>query len=462
LGRYEEEIDCLDRILADVPGPITVPFRIEKGEALANLDRYQEALECYRAALLLNPKMYSHIFRQVAVALLHLDRIDEAIHIYDAAIRQNTQNRSNLLLVEKGDLLTRVGRFTNAIECFDHALALTPSLPGAWSGKGDALNELGRNEEAMTCYEQAIGIWCGNWSDWHSTSPLALLNLGSLYERAGRNQEAIARYDRSLGILLTRRRTHQALSAYRQVEIIDSKLPELWVRLGVVLERLQQQDKSCACYKHAQSLNPKVSINVQKELDYLGSLVPSSQAPAVQGLPAEGVAAMNRLFDRMRKGEYVQLELGKWKSIVKINPLNLEGLVHIAELLGQLKRSEEQLEYADRALATDEKCVGALNSKGWAYLDLKRYPEAISCFDRLLEIDANSFTTWYSKGVALSKSGCHHEAVSCYDRCLAIDDKSLPSWSNKGGALYNLGRYDEALSCFERALALNRNEGIPG
>ena len=468
LGRYGEEIDCLDRILAADPGRMTFHARIQKGEALANLERYQEALECYEGALSITQSHF-FVFRPMAEALLHLDRIDEAIHCYDAAIAQDKQNvgppgsdplkQSAQLFVEKGQFLNRVGRFSDAIEYFDNAFALGTTAPVGWSGKGDALSELGRKEEAITCYEQAISAWCRNLSDEHSASPGALLNYGSVLERAGRYQEAISRYDRAMGILLSRRSTHQALSAYGQAEIISSKLAELWVRLGVVLERLRQQAKSSACYKRAQILNPKVSINVQKEVDYLMSLVSSSQDRGPRGISAEHLAAINPLLAGAIHSRNCEQELETWKKIVKANAENLNGLVQIAELLGQLNRFEEQVEYADRALVIDRKCVGALNSKGWAYVGLKRYSEAISCFDRLLDIDTNNATTWYSKGVALGVSGRHHEAVSCYDCCLTIDTKFLGSWCNKGASLSSLGRYEEALLCFDRALALNRNEG---
>ena len=42
-----------------------------------------------------------------------------------------------------------LGRYEEAIECFDRALEINPNFAEAWNNKGNVLDELGRYEEAV-------------------------------------------------------------------------------------------------------------------------------------------------------------------------------------------------------------------------------------------------------------------------------------------------------------------------
>jgi tetratricopeptide (TPR) repeat protein len=47
---------------------------------------------------------------------------------------------------------------TEALTCYDQALALDPKGTQAWLGKGCALAQLGRPLEAVDCYDAALGM----------------------------------------------------------------------------------------------------------------------------------------------------------------------------------------------------------------------------------------------------------------------------------------------------------------
>jgi tetratricopeptide (TPR) repeat protein len=53
LGRYQESIDCYDKILSFDPKNSIAWF--DKGASLMRLARYQEALQCLNEALRINP-----------------------------------------------------------------------------------------------------------------------------------------------------------------------------------------------------------------------------------------------------------------------------------------------------------------------------------------------------------------------------------------------------------------------
>jgi tetratricopeptide (TPR) repeat protein len=58
----------------------------------------------------------------------------------------------------KGGTLCTLGRYQEALPCFDHALAINPKDARTWGMKGAALLPLGRFEEAIQCCDRALEI----------------------------------------------------------------------------------------------------------------------------------------------------------------------------------------------------------------------------------------------------------------------------------------------------------------
>jgi len=55
----------------------------------------------------------------------------------------------------KGVAFVDMGKFKEALDCFDKALKLQPNNKHAWLGKGHALERLGKNGEANICFKKA-------------------------------------------------------------------------------------------------------------------------------------------------------------------------------------------------------------------------------------------------------------------------------------------------------------------
>jgi tetratricopeptide (TPR) repeat protein len=53
-------------------------------------------------------------------------------------------------------ILYGFGRYTEAIECYDKALAINPKQDNALFNKGNALDRLEKYDEAIECYDKAI------------------------------------------------------------------------------------------------------------------------------------------------------------------------------------------------------------------------------------------------------------------------------------------------------------------
>jgi len=61
-------------------------------------------------------------------------------------------------LVTKGQSFLKDGKFNDALVFFEQALFLNQDDPDLWNHKGIALRSMGRYEEAMECFNKSLKI----------------------------------------------------------------------------------------------------------------------------------------------------------------------------------------------------------------------------------------------------------------------------------------------------------------
>ncbi|MGH7227389.1 MAG: tetratricopeptide repeat protein, partial [Gemmataceae bacterium] len=86
--------------------------------------------------------------------LFRLDRFQDAIAAYDAALHTEPDNRG--ALYNRGNALFGLRRFTEALACYDAVLRVSPGDAKAHNNRGNALRELGRLQEALESYDHAL------------------------------------------------------------------------------------------------------------------------------------------------------------------------------------------------------------------------------------------------------------------------------------------------------------------
>ena len=91
-------------------------------------------------------------------------------------------------LSNKGLARYNLGRFEDAIACFDTALDINTRYANAWNNKGNALDELGRSEDAIACYNKALDINPRLAEAWY--------NKGNALDNLGRADEAILAFQK--------------------------------------------------------------------------------------------------------------------------------------------------------------------------------------------------------------------------------------------------------------------------
>lgn len=61
-------------------------------------------------------------------------------------------------LVEQGNSLLNEGKFEEALGFFEQALLLDQNNPELWNHKGVALRSIGRYDEAIECFNKSLEI----------------------------------------------------------------------------------------------------------------------------------------------------------------------------------------------------------------------------------------------------------------------------------------------------------------
>ncbi len=158
-----------------------------KGVALGELGKYDEAIKAYNEAIRVNPDLIVAWF-QKGNALHKQGKYDAAIKTYDAAIRLDP--KYPIIWSNKGVSLGNQGRYDEAIKCYDEAIRLDPNSDDAWNNKGNALYKQGKNDEAIRAYDEAIQLDPNNAKAWH--------NKGNAVADQGKYDEAIKVYEKAI------------------------------------------------------------------------------------------------------------------------------------------------------------------------------------------------------------------------------------------------------------------------
>lgn len=79
---------------------------------------------------------------------------------------------------DKGLKLSRLGKYEEAIECFEKAFEIDPEYKDACVIKGIALDILEKGEDAITCYGKALELDSNDTNVWMSKgNTLAYLEI---------------------------------------------------------------------------------------------------------------------------------------------------------------------------------------------------------------------------------------------------------------------------------------------
>jgi tetratricopeptide (TPR) repeat protein len=150
------------------------------------------------------------------------------ISIFELNGSRKLQNKLNGL-ISKGIALEELGKYEEALECFEKALSLDPKHAIAWNNKGASLGILGKHEEALECFEKALSLDPKFAKAWN--------NKGMVLAIFDKMEEAIEANDTAIEL--------------------NPKDGKAWNTKGLFLEKLGKTEPAFKAYEEAFKLGPK-------------------------------------------------------------------------------------------------------------------------------------------------------------------------------------------------------------
>jgi predicted TPR repeat methyltransferase len=126
-----------------------------RGAALADLERYDEALSCQEHVLAAEPQHRAAAFERAALLNL-LGRHGEALRALGELLRHDADHAPSW--IEQGHTLHALNRPLEALVSYERALALDKTSAEAWSQYGGVLKDIGRLGDAALAFGQAIAL----------------------------------------------------------------------------------------------------------------------------------------------------------------------------------------------------------------------------------------------------------------------------------------------------------------
>ncbi|NJD33993.1 MAG: tetratricopeptide repeat protein [Betaproteobacteria bacterium] len=257
LGRPEEALASYDKALALEPD--YAEAHTNRANALKDLKRFDEALAGYDKALALKPGIPETHYNR-GNALSDLKRLDEAVLSYDRALALKPDYAE--ACYNRGNALFGLRRFDEALAGFDRALALKPAYAEAHCNRGNALLDLKRLDEALDSYDRSLALNPGNAE--------ANSNRGNALRELRRPNEALGSYGTALALkpgyaeayngrgnaLNDLGRPDEALASYDKALALDPGYAEAYHNRGNVLLDLKRLDEAVVSYAKALELKP--------------------------------------------------------------------------------------------------------------------------------------------------------------------------------------------------------------
>lgn len=336
----------------------------------------------------------------------------------------------------------RAGRYDDARELFERALAQAPDDPALHSNLGSAWHLQGELDRAFAAHGRALAlVRAANPPD-AAQMAWCHYNLGAVNDALGRLDEARAAYERALA---ARPDTPAAIE-----------------NLGTVLQRLGDLDGAERAYRELIERAPE-RVSAHRNL---GSVL-----CAAARLDDAGIA-YRRACTLAPHDPACWLDLGAVEQARADGPATIDAYRRACELapdsaeahvrLGAALLRAGRLESAEathrRALTLAPESASTHNALGATLVGRARYADAIAHLRRAVQLDPAWPQPRYNLGVALHYSSLLTEAVDAYRSVVDRSPSALSAWKNLADCQRQLGRYQQARATYQRILSLDPDD----
>ncbi len=390
-------------------------------------------------------------------------------------------NKSRAQWTEEGEAHRAAGRYSEALDCYEQALALDGRYLRALRGRAWALHHVNLLD-ALAAAEETLALYPKD-AETHYLRGLLLREMGreedalaaldealKLYPRYEQARSAraevvkaeIQRFMEEGDAQFNARRHDEAIAAYERVLRLDERNARAWFWKGYSLIVLGRRAEGLVTYERALKESEQALVQDERSLDawfWKGN--------ALLGLSRqeEGLAAFERAVELDErnpeawywKGRALSV-LGRKEEAEQTNQRYWELHEQASEPPAQAAPQPPPQNQPTPAPAAPQKTIEEWLAEGQAHLNAYRLQESLAAFERALGLDDRSAEAWYWKGQALWALGFKAESLAAFERALGLNRRNADAWQGKGLALVALGRFAEALEAYERALVLDERK----
>ena len=320
-----------------------------------------------------------------------------AERLYQAALRDDSSNVEVLHRVSV--LNAQLGRFDNALQLVDRALASNPGIAQLHFHRAELLRALRRTDAALEAYRHALAI--------DPNHVEALNNLADSLTAMERMAEALPLLERALALKPD------------YVPALNNRANLLQL-LGRTADALQDFDQAVALS---------------------------------QGHP---YVLFNRAGALMTLKRYAQAEADCRRALAQA-PNHVGALFNLGKALAGQRRLDDALATSDTLIALQPGNPAAWCDRGSLLAGMHRHREAWACLNKSLAIEPDYADAWFASGMLYSSFLQHEAALKCFRRVFALQPGNAEASGRLAEALRRLGRDEEALAAFQETLRIDKD-----
>jgi tetratricopeptide (TPR) repeat protein len=257
---YKRALDLAEEGLDDIH--LDLAFEYE------NLENYDLAIDSLKHALGINPENEAVLYE-----LAYCFDVSDAHQASVSYFRQFTNDNPYAFVAwyNLGNALARLERLDESIEALDFCLAIEERFTSAYFSKARDLLILGRFQEAIDCYQETINF--------DGAQAITFSYIGECYEKMERFEQALIHYDQSLaldpnwvdawigrGVVKDMQgRVVEAITDLQHAVKLAPDHGDGWFYLANSLARAERYEESFAAYTKLNTLEPE---NIDGWLDH--------------------------------------------------------------------------------------------------------------------------------------------------------------------------------------------------
>ena len=203
-------------------------------------------------------------------------------------------------------------------------------------------------------------------------------------------------------------KTDIAQDLYHQVLKIDPNHTDTHNNLGVIFQKLGENQKAKECYEKAIAINP----NYADAHHNLGNL-------------------FKKLIDFKKAKDC-------FEKTIAINPNHFSAHYHLGNVFKELGENEKAKECYQKVITINPNYSSAHNNLGFIFQKLGENQKAKECYEKAIEINPNYQVALINRGKILFEQGEFKLSLIDFDNCNTFDSRACALIS-----LYALGHIDE-------------------